>query len=112
MDGSEPTYMTLTVQEEERNRRVGTSHGSECGWFSDATVARNLGETAGGTSPLCVKCVAGKARFFTPWDERRQVVRGHACGDSARIFFDERRPEAHVLHSHPHLPISHGLKAP
>ena len=71
-----------------------------------------VGETAGGTSPLCVKCVAGKARFFTPWDERRQVVRGHACGDSARIFFDERRPEAHVLHSHPHLPISHGLKAP
>ena len=50
-------------------------------------------------------------RLSSPGTERRQVVRGHAYGHSARIFFDERRPGARVLLSRPHLSLSHGLKA-
>ena len=49
------------------------------------------------TSPLCVKCIAGKARFFTPGAESCQEVRGHACGHPARNCFDERLCHARLL---------------
>ena len=53
--------------------------------------------TAGLTSPLCVKCIAGKARFFTPGAESCQEVRGRACGHPARNCFDERLCHARLL---------------
>ena len=53
--------------------------------------------TAGLTSPLCVKCIAGKARFFTPGAESCQEVRGRACGHPARNRFDERLCHARLL---------------
>ena len=49
------------------------------------------------TSPLCDKCIAGKARFFTPGAESCQEVRGHACGHPARNCFDERLCHARLL---------------
>ena len=60
-------------------------------------LQRRLTERLRLTSPLCVKCIAGKARFFTPGAESCQEVRGHACGHPARNCFDERLCHARLL---------------
>ena len=91
--------------------RVGTSHRDEVkvafdAHFSTAKWARFA------EAPLLFKLLLRVLRrgLFSPGAESCQVVRGHACGHPARNCFGERRPDARVLCSRPHLSLSHGLK--
>ena len=91
--------------------RVGTSHRDEVNVAFDAHLYGTWAIFA--EAPLLFKLLLRVLRrgLFSPGAERCQVVRGHACGHPARNFFGERRPDACVLHSRPHLSLSHGLKA-
>ena len=64
-------------------------------------------------APLLFKLLLRVLRrgLFSPWAKSYQVVRGHAYRHPARNYFGERRPDARVLRSRPHLSLSHGLKA-
>ena len=91
--------------------RVGTSHRDEVKVAFDAHFG--YGKWAAfrrSTSPFQVASAVLRRGLFSPGAESCQVVRGHACGHPARNCFGERRPDACVLCSRPHLSLSHGLK--
>ena len=81
--------------------RVGAAHRGE------VIVTFELGLLV---SPNCTSPFVLRRGLFSPGAESCQVVRGHACGHPARNCFGERRPDARVLCSRPHLSLSHGLK--
>ena len=90
--------------------RVGTSHRDEVKVAFDAHLYGKSAIFA--EAPLLFKLLLRVLRrgLFSPGAESCQVVRGHACGHPARNCFGERRPDARVLCSRPHLSLSHGLK--
>ena len=63
-------------------------------------------------APLLFRLILRVMRrgLFSPGAESCQVVRGHACGHPVRNCFGERRSDARMLYSRPHLSLSHGLK--
>ena len=91
--------------------RVGASHRDEVNVAFDAHLYGTLAIFA--EAPLLFRLILRVMRrgLFSPGAESCQVVRGHACGHPARNCFGERRPDARVLRSRPHLSLSHGLKA-
>ena len=88
--------------------RVGASHRDEMTWLSMPICTALIFAEA----PLLFRLILRVMRrgLFSPGAESCQVVRGHACGHPARNCFGERRPDARVLCSRPHLSLSHGLK--
>jgi len=91
--------------------RVGASHRDEVNVAFDAHLYGTWAIFA--EAPLLFKLLLRVLRrgLFSPWAKSYQVVRGHAYRHPARNYFGERRPDARVLRSRPHLSLSHGLKA-